>query len=166
MVLVSPDRESTDAQLETIARWLLNSFLGRCWLAVEMQRVLDDEMWLYRMRLVSELTAIPLVASGDVRMHLRSRKMLHDVMTAARRVLKKRFAPTLFVCDVPLENLHPGTVAEFAGTALESIFQELLDGPTYAPDKWRGDGFSIRVPLEPSCILGHFHPVIIRDPLR
>lgn len=84
VVLVSPDRESTDAQLETIARWLLNSFIGRCWLAVEMQRVLDDEMWLYRMRLVSELTAIPLVASGDVRMHLRSRKMLHDVMTAAR----------------------------------------------------------------------------------
>lgn len=84
VVLVSPARESTDAQLETIARWLLNSFIGRCWLAVEMRRVLDDEMWLYRMRLVSELTAIPLVASGDVRMHLRSRKMLHDVMTATR----------------------------------------------------------------------------------
>lgn len=84
VVLVSPDRESTDAQLETIARWLLNSFMGRCWLGVEMQRVLDDEMWLHRMRLISELTAIPLVASGDVRMHLRSRKMLHDVMSATR----------------------------------------------------------------------------------
>ncbi|WP_047468734.1 glyoxalase superfamily protein [Delftia sp. ZNC0008] len=83
-----------------------------------------------------------------------------------RRVLKNRFDPTLFVCDVPLENLHPGTVAEFAGTALESIFQELLDGPTYAPDKWRGAGFSIRVPLEPSCIVGHWHPTIKRDPLR
>lgn len=84
LVLVSPDRESTDAQLEAIARWLLSSFMGRCWLAVEMQRVLDDEMWLHRMRHVSELTAIPLVASGDVRMHLRSRKMLHDVMSATR----------------------------------------------------------------------------------
>jgi hypothetical protein len=83
-----------------------------------------------------------------------------------RRVLKSRFDPTLFVCDVPLENLHPGTVAEFAGTALESIFQELLDGPTYAPYKWRGAGFSIRVPLEPSCIVGHWHPTIKRDPQR
>ena len=84
VVLVSPARESTDAQLNTIARWLLLSFTGRCWLAVEMQRVLDDEMWLHRLEQVSELTAIPLVASGDVRMHVRSRKPLHDVMTATR----------------------------------------------------------------------------------
>jgi error-prone DNA polymerase len=84
LVLVSPDRESTDAQLETIARWLLSNFTGRCWLAVEMQRVLDDEMWLHRMDQLAELTAIPLVASGDVRMHVRSRKPLHDVMTATR----------------------------------------------------------------------------------
>ncbi|RCW69529.1 error-prone DNA polymerase [Pseudorhodoferax soli] len=84
VVLVSPDRECTDAQLETIARWLLSSFTGRCWLAVEMQQVLDDEMWRYRMEEVSALTAIPLVASGDVRMHVRSRKPLHDVMTATR----------------------------------------------------------------------------------
>ncbi|KQP49080.1 error-prone DNA polymerase [Pseudorhodoferax sp. Leaf274] len=84
VVLVSPDRESTDAQLETIARWLLASFTGRCWLAVEMQQMLDDEMWCYRMETVSVLTAIPLVASGDVRMHVRSRKPLHDVMTATR----------------------------------------------------------------------------------
>jgi error-prone DNA polymerase len=84
VVLVSPDRASTDDQLETIARWLLTHFMGRCWLAVEMQRVLDDEMWLHRMEQVSEMTAIHLVASGDVRMHVRSRKPLHDVMTATR----------------------------------------------------------------------------------
>ncbi|SEA87136.1 error-prone DNA polymerase [Variovorax sp. YR216] len=84
VVLASPDREATDAQLATIARWLLANFTGRCWLGVEMYRVLDDEMWLHRMRQVSELTAIPLVASGDVRMHVRSRKPLHDVMAATR----------------------------------------------------------------------------------
>lgn len=84
VVLVSPDRASTDDQLETIARWLLTHFTGRCWLAVEMQRVLDDEMWLHRMEQVSEMTAIHLVASGDVRMHVRSRKPLHDIMTATR----------------------------------------------------------------------------------
>ena len=83
-----------------------------------------------------------------------------------RRVLKERFAPTLFVCDVPLECLHPGTVTEFAGIALESIFKELLDGPSYAPDKRRGLAFSIRVPLESTCIVGHCHPTITRDPLQ
>ena len=84
VVLVSPDREATDPHLETVARWLLTHFIGRCWLGVELYRVLDDEMWLYRLRQVSAMTAIPLVASGDVRMHVRSRKPLHDVMAATR----------------------------------------------------------------------------------
>jgi error-prone DNA polymerase len=84
VVLASPERESTPAQLETIARWLLTRFTGRCWLGVELYRVLDDEMWLHRLRQVSELTAIPLVACGDVHMHVRSRKPLQDVMTATR----------------------------------------------------------------------------------
>jgi len=84
VVLASPRRDSTDAQLETIARWLLNEFIGRVWLGVELYRQLDDEMWLHRLRAISEMTAIPLVALGDVCMHVRSRKPLHDVMTATR----------------------------------------------------------------------------------
>ena len=84
VVIASPARSSSAEQLETVARWLLNHFTGRCWLAVEMFRVIDDEMWLHRLRQVEELTAIPLVAAGDVHMHLRSRKPLQDVMTATR----------------------------------------------------------------------------------
>jgi error-prone DNA polymerase len=84
VVLLSPSRESTSEQLATSARWLLSNFTGRCWLAVELYNVIDDEMWLHQLREVSELTAIPLVASGDVLMHVRSRKPLQDVMTATR----------------------------------------------------------------------------------
>ena len=84
LVLVSPERRSTAAQLLAVARWMLDSFMGRCWIAVELLRQLDDEMWLYRLREVSELTAIPLVAAGDVHMHVRSRKPLQDVLTATR----------------------------------------------------------------------------------
>lgn len=84
VVIASPARSSSAEQLETVARWLLNHFTGRCWLAVELFRVIDDEMWLHRLRQVEELTAIPLVAAGDVHMHLRSRKPLQDVMTATR----------------------------------------------------------------------------------
>jgi len=84
VVLMSPNRDADDCQLECVSRWLLKHFLGRCWLAVEVYRVLDDEMWLHRLRQVSDLTAIPLVASGDVRLHVRSRKPLHDVMTSTR----------------------------------------------------------------------------------
>ena len=81
-----------------------------------------------------------------------------------RRALKGRYPPTLLICDVPLKHLRPETVAEFAGMALQSVFQELLDGPTYEPSKWRGAAFSIQVPLDPSSIVGHCHPTITRDP--
>jgi error-prone DNA polymerase len=84
VVLASPDRASTPEQLLTLSRWLLTNFLGRCWLAVELHRHIDDEMWLHKLRQASELTAIPLVASGDAHMHVRSRKPLQDVLTAVR----------------------------------------------------------------------------------
>jgi error-prone DNA polymerase len=84
LVIASPDRSSSPGQLESVARWLLTHFTGRCWLGVELYRVIDDEMWLHRLRGASELTAIPLVALGDVHMHVRSRKPLQDVMTATR----------------------------------------------------------------------------------
>jgi error-prone DNA polymerase len=84
LVISSPDRSSSPGQLESVARWLLTHFTGRCWLGVELYRVIDDEMWLHRLRGASELTAIPLGALGDVHMHVRSRKPLQDVMTATR----------------------------------------------------------------------------------
>ena len=84
VVLAAPERGSSLEQVETVARWLLKQFMGRCWMAVQLLRVLGDEMWLHRLRQVSELTAIPLVAAGDVHMHVRSRKPLQDVMTAIR----------------------------------------------------------------------------------
>nr|WP_315231833.1 error-prone DNA polymerase [uncultured Albidiferax sp.] len=84
VVLVAPDRDATPAEMENVARWVLKEFVGRCWLAVQLLRDLSDEMWLYRMRQLSELTAVPLVAAGDVHMHVRSRKPLQDVMTATR----------------------------------------------------------------------------------
>ncbi len=84
LVLASPDHGSSPEQLLAIARWLLGGFMGRCWLAVELDRSLADEMWLHQLREASALSAIPLVASGDVHMHLRSRKALQDVLTATR----------------------------------------------------------------------------------
>ena len=84
LVIAVPQRGSTQAQMDSVARWLLLHFMGRCWLGVEQLRLMDDEMRLHRLRQSSELTAVPLVAVGDVHMHLRSRKALQDVLTATR----------------------------------------------------------------------------------
>ena len=84
LVLAAPDRSASPAQLDALARWLLDGFAGRCWLTVELLRLLDDEMWLHRLRRASDATAVPLVAAGDVHLHVRSRKPLQDVLTAIR----------------------------------------------------------------------------------
>lgn len=84
LVVVSPARSSSMEQLLTIGSWALQHFMGRCWLGVEQLRTLDDEIWLYKLRQVSDATAIALVAVGDVHMHVRSRKPLQDVLTAIR----------------------------------------------------------------------------------
>ena len=84
LVLVAPNRGAPMDDLVRVARWMLTHFTGKCWLAVELLRLIDDEMWLYKLREVAELTAIPLVATSDVHMHVRSRKALQDVMTSTR----------------------------------------------------------------------------------
>ncbi|MDR3369656.1 error-prone DNA polymerase [Rhodoferax sp.] len=84
LVVVSPKRSSTPKQLLFVGQWMLQHFIGRCWWGVEQLRTLNDEIWLYKLKQVSEATAISLVAVGDVHMHVRSRKPLQDVLTAIR----------------------------------------------------------------------------------
>lgn len=84
VVIAVPDRRCDQAQVEVIARWLLRHWTGCCWLGWEQLRRLDDEVQLHKLRECSELTAVPIVAVGDVHMHVRSRKPLQDVLTATR----------------------------------------------------------------------------------
>jgi error-prone DNA polymerase len=82
-LLVLP-REASDAELAAPAHWALRHFAGRAWLAVELLREAGDARWLQRLQALSDDTALPLVAAGDVHFHVRSRKALQDVMTATR----------------------------------------------------------------------------------
>lgn len=84
LAILCPQRNSTQIQLEAMGRWTLRHFTGRCRIGVDLIRRFDDELWLHRMRELSTLTAVPLVAVGDVHMHVRSRKPLQDVLTATR----------------------------------------------------------------------------------
>jgi error-prone DNA polymerase len=123
VVIASPERSSTPQQLESVARWLLSSFTGRCWLGVELLRTMDDEMWLHRLREASELTAIHLVALGDVHMHVRSRKPLQDVMTATR------VGRPLTECGLDLQcnsERHLRTRLRLAQTYPEDLLAETL----------------------------------------
>ncbi|KQW54125.1 error-prone DNA polymerase [Variovorax sp. Root411] len=54
------------------------------WLAVELFNELDDDLWFITLMQAGEEAGVPLVAAGDVHMHARSCKPLHDVLTAVR----------------------------------------------------------------------------------
>ncbi|TWO71478.1 error-prone DNA polymerase [Caenimonas sedimenti] len=84
LVLAAPRRDQAAQQLLALSHWLAGTFPGRCWLAALRERDLSDEMWLYRLREASQASSVPLVAAGDVHMHVRSRKPLQDVLTATR----------------------------------------------------------------------------------
>ena len=66
------------------ARWLAARFPGRAWIAAELLLGPDDKSKLAALVALSRSSGLPLVGAGDVRMHVRSRKRLHDVLTAIR----------------------------------------------------------------------------------
>ncbi len=72
------------------AHWLAARFPGRAWIAVELLCGANDRARLARLRTLAQACGLPLVASGDVHMHLRSRRKLQDTLTAIR--LKKPVA--------------------------------------------------------------------------
>ncbi|WP_313075056.1 error-prone DNA polymerase [Melaminivora sp.] len=59
-------------------------FEQNCWLAVELHLATDDGLWLRTLAQLGCQLGLPLVASGDVHLHARSRKPLQDVLTAIR----------------------------------------------------------------------------------
>ncbi len=76
---IAPPEASNDD-----GRWLAETFPGRGWIAFERHLAPDDAERLAALRVLSAATGLPLVAAGDVNMHVRSRRPLQDVLTALR----------------------------------------------------------------------------------
>ena len=72
------------ASADDDAKWITQHFSGRAWLAVELHRGPDDAAALERLRALGTCHGLPLVAAGDVHMHVRRRRALQDAMTAIR----------------------------------------------------------------------------------
>lgn len=66
------------------AAWVRDTFCGNAWIAVELHYGADDAGRLARLRELGERFGLPLVAAGDVRYHVRERRLLHDVLTSIR----------------------------------------------------------------------------------
>jgi error-prone DNA polymerase len=87
-ILLAPRREAgCPLELDALCARIESCralFDGHLWLAVELPHAIDDDLWLAQLREAGERTGVPLVAAGDVHMHVRSRKPLQDVITAVR----------------------------------------------------------------------------------
>ncbi|MFN4341956.1 MAG: error-prone DNA polymerase [Azonexus sp.] len=80
LVLWVPDEQASVAQ----GHWLAERFAGRLWIAVELHAGPDDAARLADLQALGQACGLPLVASGDVHMHVRARRPVQDVLTALR----------------------------------------------------------------------------------
>ena len=82
--LLLPGEDKTYADLLDEARWLSQHFPHRCWLAVELLFGPADVNRLQALEHLGKSVSMPLVAGGDVHMHVRARRALQDTLTAIR----------------------------------------------------------------------------------
>ncbi|MDH3777369.1 MAG: error-prone DNA polymerase [Gammaproteobacteria bacterium] len=81
LVLWVPDRQLT---LDVEDHWLRETFRDRLWIAVELLADGRQREQLARLREEGRRLKLPLVASGDVHMHCRARRIVQDAVTAIR----------------------------------------------------------------------------------
>ncbi len=74
------------------ARLVAIRFPQRAWIAAELLLGANDAAHMEKLHALSLATGLPLVAAGDVHMHLRSRRALQDVLTAIRLGVSVRAA--------------------------------------------------------------------------
>ena len=98
LALWLPARDADDARLDADARWFAATFpdrapppepddsfvARRAWIAVERTHRMDDPLVLRRMTALGRRSGLRCVATGNVHMHVRSRKPLQDTLTAIR----------------------------------------------------------------------------------
>jgi error-prone DNA polymerase len=77
--------ESGGSEIDVLtAHWVATHFPGRSWLAVNISLGFDDNSRLAQLIGTAEAAGLPVTACGDVKMHIRSRRMLHDVLATIR----------------------------------------------------------------------------------
>jgi error-prone DNA polymerase len=85
LLLWLPDAMGRTEDRAATGRWLKERFAGRLWLSVELLRTGGDRRGLAEARALGRELKLPLVATGNVHMHSRERRMLQDTLTAIRR---------------------------------------------------------------------------------
>ncbi len=84
LLLLTPDYGISATQLHRQAKWLKSTFGARAYLALSLLYRGQDEKHKRIVMQASVMHSLGVVATGDVCMHVRSRKPLQDVLAAIR----------------------------------------------------------------------------------
>ena len=84
LLLLAPDYGISAAQLHRQTKWLKSTFGARAYLALNLLYRGQDEQHKRIVMQTSVMHSLGVVATGDVCMHIRSRKPLQDVLAAIR----------------------------------------------------------------------------------
>src|SRR5574343_482693 len=135
-------------------QWLAARFPGRCWLAVELHAGPDDTARLAELRALGAACGLPLVAAGDVHMHVRARRPVQDTLTALRlktpvfdaghslfangeRHLRSRLRlARLYPSDLLAETLVIAERCRFSIDELRYEYPEEIVGDGHTPTSW------------------------------
>ncbi|MDO8652305.1 MAG: error-prone DNA polymerase [Undibacterium sp.] len=90
LLILAPDYPASAEVLAEQARWLLETFPQRAWLGLTLLTRAMDHRHQSNINAIAQQYHLPVVATGHVCMHVRSRKPLQDTLTAIR--LRKAIA--------------------------------------------------------------------------
>jgi error-prone DNA polymerase len=136
------------------ALWIKARFGGSAWIAAELHCGPNDRSRLDFFKRLSEEAELPLVAAGDVHMHVRSRRRLQDVVTAIRlgrpvaqcghalypngeRHLRLRMRlAQLYPAELLKETVAIAKRCNFSMDSLRYEYPEELVPPGHTPASW------------------------------
>ncbi len=132
-ILWLPDRAGSPEQ----AQWLAARFPGRLRFAVELLRAGADAAHLARLTRLGAQHQVPLIACGDVHMHVRARCALQDALTAIRLSVPVAQAGARLYPNGERHLREPERLAKLYPPALLAATVELADACHFSLDELR-----------------------------
>ncbi|WP_376785041.1 error-prone DNA polymerase [Achromobacter insolitus] len=84
LAILSPAYGTDADRMAEQARWLARVFPHRAWVGLTLLHRSRDDLHRAAVEQAAQAAGLPIVALGQVQMHLRSRKPLHDTLTGIR----------------------------------------------------------------------------------
>jgi error-prone DNA polymerase len=153
-----PYFKAQDADITAVAITLREAFSNSqtkaTWIACELLAKGHDAAWLARLKKIAKISQLNLVATGDVHFHIRSRKNLHDTLTAiqlnqpltelgyalqsnAEQHLRSRLRlGQIYPSALLEESLEIAALCNFSLDELKYEYPEEIVPPGHTPSSW------------------------------